>query len=140
MIYSLMSPKDLAQASYIGEDGRFTLLRGKFCESATLNPADPREIHTMFRTMAANSSGSSASIPQATLRLLPIISQTLIRQYYVQLVIPGSPPILEFVGELQANNNQLHMSYARLQATQKTRQAREQQTEGRLTIYCTCVP
>jgi hypothetical protein len=90
--------------------------------------------------MAANSSGSSASIPQATLRLLPIISQTLIRQYYVQLVIPGSPPILEFVGGLQANNNQLHMSYAQLQATQKTQQAREQQTEGRLTIYCPCVP
>jgi hypothetical protein len=85
----------------------------------------------MFRTMAVNSSGSSASIPQETLRLLPIISRTLIRQYYLQLVIPGSPPILEFVGELQAKNNQLHMSYARLQATQENRQAREQQTEGK---------
>jgi hypothetical protein len=94
----------------------------------------------MFQTMAANSSGSSASIPQETLRLLPIISRTLIRQYYLQLVISGSPPILEFVGELQANNNQLHISYAQLQATQENWQAREQQTEGKLTIYCPYVP
>jgi hypothetical protein len=80
----LIVTQDSAQASYIGEDGRFTLLRGKCCESITLNPADSREIYIMLRTMAAaNSSGSSARIPQETLRLLPIISRTLIRQYFL---------------------------------------------------------
>ncbi|KAH8595105.1 hypothetical protein B0O99DRAFT_672309 [Bisporella sp. PMI_857] len=77
-----LSREDSAQASYIGEDGRLTLLRGELCECTTLNSADPKEIHTMFRTMAAApSSGSSASIPQENLRLLPIILRTLIRYY-----------------------------------------------------------
>jgi len=78
LIYSLIA-KDSVRATYIGEDGRLTLLRGTFREPATLNPADSREIDTMFRRMAGSSSGSSASIPQETLDLLPIISRTLIR-------------------------------------------------------------
>lgn len=102
--FQIAADPDSAQASYIGEDGRLTLLR---------------EIHTMFRTMAAaNSSGSSASIPQETLRLLPIISRT----------------VIQFVGELQANNSQLRMSHAQLQATQENRQAGERQTEARIDL------
>ncbi|CZT10237.1 uncharacterized protein RAG0_14771 [Rhynchosporium agropyri] len=85
---------DSNPASYIGEDGRLTLLRGKACGSSTLNPANPREIDTIFQDMATNSSGSRATISQETLRLLPIVSQT----------------VIQFVGELQANNSQLHMS------------------------------
>ena len=87
LIHSLIM-KDSVQAPYIGEDGRLTLLRGKFREPATLNPADFRAFDTMLRSMAGNSSGSSASIPQETLRLLPSITRTLIRQYYLQLTIP----------------------------------------------------
>ncbi|XMA19883.1 hypothetical protein WAI453_012674 [Rhynchosporium graminicola] len=55
---------DSARASYISEDGRLTLLR---------------EIDTIFRDMATNSSGSRATISQETLRLLPIISRTVIQ-------------------------------------------------------------
>lgn len=100
--FQIATDLDSAQASYIGEDGRFTLL----CE-----------IYAIFRTIAAaNPSGSCASIPQETLRLLPIISQTLI----------------QFVGKLQASNNQLRIRYAQLQATQAIRQARERQTEARI--------
>ncbi|KAH6667185.1 hypothetical protein B0J14DRAFT_659159 [Halenospora varia] len=122
--FKIAADLDSVQAPYIGEDGRLTLLRRKFREPATLDPADLREIDTMFRSMAGNSSSASASIPQETLRLLPSITRTLI----------------QFVGELQANNSQLHMSYARLQAAQENLQARERHTEGKLTIYYTCVP
>lgn len=95
LLIFLIATQDSAQASYIGEDGRLTLLRGKCCESITLNLTDPKEIYTNFRTMAAaNLSGSSASIPQETLRLLPIILGTLIRQYSLQLVIPRLTPNL----------------------------------------------
>jgi hypothetical protein len=93
--------EDPVQASYIGEDGRFALLR---------------EIDNMFRKMAENSSGSSASIPQETLRLLPGILRTLI----------------QFVGELQAKNSQLHMSHAMRQATQENLQAGDLQMEARI--------
>ena len=48
--------------------------------------------------------------------------------------------MLEYVGELQANNSQLHMSNARLQATQGGGQARAQQMEGEMTIHRLCVP
>ena len=48
--------------------------------------------------------------------------------------------MLEYVGELQATNSQLHMSNARLQATQGSGQAREQQMEGKMTIHCPCAP
>jgi hypothetical protein len=115
------------------------LLRGKFRESATLDPADSREIDNMFRKMAENSSGSSASIPQETLRLLPGILRTLIRQYYLPLVIPALTLILEFVGELQAKNSQLHMSYAMRQATQENLQAGDRQMEGKSNICCPCI-
>jgi len=74
-------PKDSVPASYIGEDGRLTLLRGKACGSSTLNPANPREIDTIFRDMATNFSGSRATVSQEILRLLPIASRTVIRQY-----------------------------------------------------------
>ena len=53
----------------------------------------------------------------------------MIRQYYPCNGY-GSPLMVEFVGELQANNSQLHMSNARLQATQGRGQAREQQLAG----------
>jgi len=43
--------------------------------------------------------------------------------------------MLEYVGELQANNSQLHMSNARLQATQGGGQARAQQMECKMTIH-----
>ncbi|KAH6664031.1 hypothetical protein B0J14DRAFT_706730 [Halenospora varia] len=91
--FKIAADLDSVQAPYIGEDGRLTLLRGKFREPATLNPAELRAFDTMLRSMVGNSSGSSASIPQETLRLLPSITRTLIR----------------FVGELQANNSQLHI-------------------------------
>jgi hypothetical protein len=87
LIHSLIM-KDSVQAPYIGEDGRLTLFRRKFREPATLNPADLSEIDATFRRMARNSSGSGASVPQETLRFLPSISRSLIRQYYLQLVIP----------------------------------------------------
>ena len=48
--------------------------------------------------------------------------------------------LLEFVGELQANNSQLHMSNTRLQATQKIGQAKEQQLQGKMTIHRPWVP
>jgi len=48
--------------------------------------------------------------------------------------------MLEYVGELQSNNSQLHMSNARLQATQGGRQARAQQMEGKMTSHCPCTP
>jgi len=48
--------------------------------------------------------------------------------------------MLEYVGELQANNSQLHMSNARLQATQEGGQARAQQMEGKMTIHRPCIP
>ncbi|KAE8441389.1 hypothetical protein EG329_005016 [Mollisiaceae sp. DMI_Dod_QoI] len=115
---------DSVPASYIGEDGRLTLLRGKACGSSTLNPANPREIDTIFRDMATNSSGFRATISQETLRLLPIVSRT----------------VIQYVGDLQANNSQLHMSNARLQATQGGGQARAQQMEGKMTIHRPCVP
>ncbi|KAH6668372.1 hypothetical protein B0J14DRAFT_161933 [Halenospora varia] len=99
--FKIAADLDSVQAPYIGEDGRLTLLR---------------QIDTMFRSMAGNSSSASASIPQETLRLLPSITRTLI----------------QFVGELQANNSQLHMSYARLQAAQENLQARERHTEARI--------
>ncbi|KAH6670191.1 hypothetical protein B0J14DRAFT_114231 [Halenospora varia] len=99
--FKIAADLDSVQTPYIGEDGRLTLLR---------------QIDTMFRSMAGNSSGSSASISQETLRLLPSITRTLI----------------QFVGELQANNSQLHMSYARLQAAQENLQARERHIEARI--------
>lgn len=37
LLIFLIVTQDSAQALYIGEDSRFTLLRGKCCESATLN-------------------------------------------------------------------------------------------------------
>ncbi|PVH69321.1 hypothetical protein DL98DRAFT_176990 [Cadophora sp. DSE1049] len=74
--------------------------------------------------MAANSSGSSATISQETLRLLPIMSRA----------------VIQYVGELQANTSQLHMSNARLQATQGSGQAKERQMEGEMTIHCPCFP
>ncbi|KAH7379660.1 hypothetical protein BKA64DRAFT_231286 [Cadophora sp. MPI-SDFR-AT-0126] len=86
--FEIAADLDPLEPSYIGEDGRFTLLR---------------EIDTIFRDMATNSSGSRATISQETLRLLPIISRT----------------VIQYVSELQANNSQLHMSNARLQATQE---------------------
>lgn len=89
------------QAPYIGEDGRYTLLR---------------ELDAMFRRMAADSSGSSASISQDTLRLLPIILRASI----------------QFISELQTNNSQLHMGSARLQATQENLQARARDAEARI--------
>ncbi|KAH7330028.1 hypothetical protein BKA65DRAFT_48649 [Rhexocercosporidium sp. MPI-PUGE-AT-0058] len=94
---------DSVPASYIGEDGRLTLLR---------------EIDTIFRDMATNSSGSRATISQETLRLLPIVSRT----------------VIQYVSELQANNSQLHMSNARLQATQGGGQARAQQMEAHIAV------
>ncbi|KAH6719527.1 hypothetical protein BKA61DRAFT_669855 [Leptodontidium sp. MPI-SDFR-AT-0119] len=100
---------DTPEPSYIGEDSRFSLL----CV-----------IETLFRDIAAKSFGSSASLPQETLRLLPSILRTLI----------------QFVSELQANNSQLHMSNARFQASQENGQAREQQMEGKMTIYRPLVP
>lgn len=72
---------DPPEPSYIGEDGRLALLRGKSCGSATLNPADLRAIDTFFRDTAAKSPGSSAIILDETLRLLPSILRTLTRQY-----------------------------------------------------------
>jgi len=42
--------------------------------------------------------------------------------------------MLEYVGELQANNSQLHMSNARLQATQGGGQARAQQMEAHIAV------
>jgi len=94
---------DSVPASYIGEDGRLALLR---------------EIDTIFRDMATNSSGSRGTISQETLRLLPIASRT----------------VTQYVGELQANNSQLHMSNARLQATQGGGQARAQQMEAHIAV------
>ncbi|PVH67619.1 hypothetical protein DL98DRAFT_523220 [Cadophora sp. DSE1049] len=95
---------DTPEPSYIGEDSRFSLL----C-------ANLRAIETLFRDIAARSVGSSASIPQETLRLLPSILRTLI----------------QFISELQVNSSQLHMSNARFQASQENGQAREQQMEVR---------
>ncbi|PVH71038.1 hypothetical protein DL98DRAFT_540394 [Cadophora sp. DSE1049] len=104
---------DPPEPSYIGEDGRLALLR-----------ADLRAIDTFFRDTAAKSPGSSAIILDETLRLLPSILRTL----------------TQFVGELQANNSQLHMSNTRLQATQKIGQAKEQQLQGKMTIHRPWVP
>jgi len=83
-----------------------------------------RAIDTFFRDTAAKSPGSSAIILDETLRLLPSILRTL----------------TQFVGELQANNSQLHMSNTRLQATQKIGQAKEQQLQGKMTIHRPWVP
>ncbi|KAH7378959.1 hypothetical protein BKA64DRAFT_648384 [Cadophora sp. MPI-SDFR-AT-0126] len=99
---------DTPDPSYISEDSRFSLL----C-------ANLRAIETLFRDIAAKSFGSSTSIPQETLRLLPSILRTLI----------------QFIRELQANNSQLHISNARFQASQENGQTREQEMEGKMTIY-----
>ncbi|PVH74929.1 hypothetical protein DL98DRAFT_518967 [Cadophora sp. DSE1049] len=98
---------DTPQPSYISEDSRFSLL----CTNL-------RAIETLFRDIAARSFGSSAPIPQETLRLLPSILQTLI----------------QFTSELQVNSSQLHMSNARFQASQENGQAREQQMEAHIGI------
>jgi len=71
---------------------------------------------------ATNSSDSGTGIPQETLNLLPIISQTLIRQYCVNWVSPGSLPTLEFVDELQVKISQFQVG--------------EQQKEGKSIIHC----
>ncbi|XMA13635.1 hypothetical protein WAI453_006426 [Rhynchosporium graminicola] len=92
------------EPSYIGDDGRFTLLR---------------EIYTIFRDMATNSSGNGATISQETLRLLPVMSRA----------------VIQYVGELQANNRQLHMSNARLQATQGSGQAKEQEMGAHIDVF-----
>ncbi|KAH7363944.1 hypothetical protein BKA65DRAFT_545857 [Rhexocercosporidium sp. MPI-PUGE-AT-0058] len=118
------SAKDFQEPSYIGEDGRFSLLRGKICGSGALNLANLREMYTTFRDMATNSSGASTTISQGTLRLLHVMSRA----------------VIQYVGELQANNNQLQLSNARLQATQGSGQTKEQQMKGKLTIYCHCIP
>jgi len=75
-------------------------------------------IDTIFRDMATNSSGSRGTISQETLRLLPIVSRT----------------VTQYVGELQADNSQLHMSNARLRATQGGGQARAQQMEAHIAV------
>ncbi|KAH6704204.1 hypothetical protein BKA61DRAFT_581440 [Leptodontidium sp. MPI-SDFR-AT-0119] len=63
--FEIAADLDPPEPSCIGEDGRLTLLRGKVCGSGTLDPANPpREIYIIFRDMAANSSGSSATISQ----------------------------------------------------------------------------
>ncbi|KAH6701344.1 hypothetical protein BKA61DRAFT_582422 [Leptodontidium sp. MPI-SDFR-AT-0119] len=60
---------DTPEPLYISEDSRFSLL----CTNL-------RVIETLFRDIAAKSFGSSASLPQEVLRLLPSILQTLIRE------------------------------------------------------------
>ncbi|KAH7370399.1 hypothetical protein BKA65DRAFT_471616 [Rhexocercosporidium sp. MPI-PUGE-AT-0058] len=56
------------------------------------------------------------------------------------MAIPLLIPYVKYVSELQANNSQLHMSNARLQATQGSGQAKERQTKGEMTIHCPCFP
>ncbi|KAH7374075.1 hypothetical protein BKA64DRAFT_256611 [Cadophora sp. MPI-SDFR-AT-0126] len=116
--FEIAADLDPLEPSYIGEDGRFTLLRGKICESGTLNPANPREIYTIFRDMATNSSGAGATMSQETLRLLPIMLRA----------------VIQYVGELQTKNTQLHMRNARLQATQGSGQAKEHQIEAHIDV------